>query len=57
MPEDELIQLAEAPADAAGGEVAPASGWLCASAVVSAVSAISAAWGEGCPTTACTTRC
>jgi hypothetical protein len=55
--EDELIQLAEAPEDSAGGVVAPASTWACVSVVVSAASAISSAVGDACPTTACTTRC
>ena len=55
--EDELVQLAEAPDDSAGAMVAPASSWLCVSAVVSALSAISSAIGDACPTTACTTRC
>jgi hypothetical protein len=55
--EDELIQLAEAPEDSAGGVVAPASSWLCVSAVASAVVTVSQAIGDACPTTACTTRC
>lgn len=55
--EDELIQLAEAPEDSAGSVVSPASSWLCVSAVASAVSAISTAVGDACPTTACTHRC
>lgn len=53
VPEGELIELADAPDDLFAGP----STILCASAVISAASAVSSAIGDACPTTACTSRC
>ena len=59
VPEDELIQLAEPPKDLSVGDyVANSTALACGiSAITASISAASAAWGDNCPTTACTSRC
>ncbi|MDA2811549.1 class II lanthipeptide, LchA2/BrtA2 family [Nocardiopsis sp. RSe5-2] len=54
---DELVELAEPPAGFAGGDAQVQSTLACAIASVTAVSVISQAAGDNCPSTACTSRC
>ncbi|MUL42622.1 hypothetical protein FZ103_15825 [Streptomonospora sp. PA3] len=59
VPEEELLQLTE-PADdlVAGAAEVQSTTVVCGiSAVTSAITAASAAMGDNCPTTACTTYC
>lgn len=53
-PEDELIELTNPSENLVADAVGTPTGFWCASALFSA---LSAAWGDGCPTTACTTAC
>ncbi|WP_017626720.1 class II lanthipeptide, LchA2/BrtA2 family [Nocardiopsis chromatogenes] len=53
---DELVELAEPPAGFAGGD-AQAQSTPAISATVASATAISAAMGDNCPSTACTSRC
>ncbi|GAB3492432.1 class II lanthipeptide, LchA2/BrtA2 family [Flexivirga lutea] len=58
--EEELLELFAPSEDVTGaGAVQPMSTAIaCAiSATVASATAISAAWGDGCPSTACTSRC
>ncbi|MFD6096831.1 hypothetical protein ACFVWN_18910 [Nocardiopsis flavescens] len=57
--EEELEAITETPGGSVGEDMMPiATSVPCAiSATVASVTAISAAWGDGCPTTVCTSRC
>jgi len=59
IPEEELEAITEMPGGFAGEDMMPiATSVPCAiSATVASATAISAAWGDGCPSTACTSRC
>ncbi|MFI6576742.1 hypothetical protein ACIBFB_13145 [Nocardiopsis sp. NPDC050513] len=57
-PEEELDRIAEMPGGSVGEGMPVATSVACAiSATVASATAISTAWGDGCPSTACTSRC
>ncbi|MDA2803849.1 class II lanthipeptide, LchA2/BrtA2 family [Nocardiopsis suaedae] len=54
---DELVELAEPPGGFVGGDAQVQSTIACVSATVASATAVSAAMGDNCPSTACTSRC
>ncbi|WP_424889595.1 hypothetical protein [Streptomyces sp. XH2] len=53
--EDELVEIAVEPSELAAG--AAASSILCGAGITTAITTASAAFGGGCPTSGCTSRC